>query len=243
MTAQSVRRVVAAGIGFAAGAYAAYAAVTWARYGRPRRPAEGEEDDLLDRFMPVYDVVERHHIGVNAPAAVTLSAAREFDFFDSPIARAIFRGRELILGAAPDDRPRPRGLLAAMQSLGWVVLDEVPDRELVVGAVTRPWEPNVTFRSVPPADFAAFSEPDYVKIVWTLRADPDGTDSIFRMETRAVATDAEARRTFRRYWAFLSPGIILLRWISLVPVKRAAEQGTVLPGDRRRRRRASGPRA
>jgi len=41
-----------------------------------------------------------------------------------------------------------------MQSLGWVVLDEIPGRELLLGAVTRPWEANVTFRSVAAESFA-----------------------------------------------------------------------------------------
>jgi hypothetical protein len=81
------------------------------------------------------------------------------------------------------------------------------------------------FRALPPGEFAAFNDPDYVKIVWTLRADPvDAAHSIFRTETRAVATDAEARRKFRRYWSFLSPGIIVIRWMSLGPLKADAEQ-------------------
>jgi len=46
-----------------------------------------------------------------------------------------------------------------------------------------------------------------LKESWTLRADPVGqTDSMFRTETRALATDPIARATFRRYWAFISPG-------------------------------------
>ena len=93
------------------------------------------------------------------------------DLLQSPVVRAIIKGRELILGATPDNRPRPRGLLAEVQSLGWGVLAEVPGREIVVGAVTKPWEANPTFRALPPDEFAAFREPDYVKIVWTLRAD------------------------------------------------------------------------
>jgi hypothetical protein len=40
--------------------------------------------------------------------------------------------------------------------------------------------------------------------------------SIFRTETRAVATDAVARAKFRRYWSFLSPGISLIRRAVLV---------------------------
>ena len=86
----------------------------------------------------------------------------------------------------------------------------------------------MTFRGVPPADFPTFSEPGYVKIVWTLRADLDGHGgSIFRTETRAAATDRFARIRFRRYWSFLSPGIILIRRASLGTVKAAAERASV----------------
>jgi hypothetical protein len=68
-----------------------------------------------------------------------------------------------------------------------------------------------------------------VKIAWTLRADPiSRSQSIFRTETRAVATDAAARRKFRRYWAVLSPGIILIRRASLKPLKAAAEHAARL---------------
>lgn len=94
-----------------------------------------------------------------------------------------------------------------------------------MGAVTQPWEANVVFRPLPPGEFAVFDEPDYVKIVWTLRADPIGADvSIFRTQTRAVATDAAARAKFRRYWSFVSPGIILIRWAALKPLRADAER-------------------
>jgi hypothetical protein len=209
----------------AAGAYASYVGVTWCRYGHVQRPSGGEPDQLLDRFMPFYEVVERHHVRVAAPAAITLDVARTMELFQSPPVRAIFKGRELILGATPDERPRPRGLLAEVQSLGWGVLAESPGREIVVGAVTKPWEPNVTFRSLAPDEFAAFAEPDYVKIAWTLRADRiSERESIFRTETRVLASDRSARTRFRRYWAFLSPGIILIRWMTLAPLKAEAER-------------------
>src|SRR5262249_40657302 len=141
------------------------------------------------------------------------------------LVRAIFKGRELLFGAAADERSRPRGLLAQVQALGWLVLAENPGREIVMGAVTRPWQANVTFRGVPPDRFASFAEPGFVKIAWTLRADPDGDGrTMFRTETRAVATDAFARARFRRYWAFVSPGILLIRRASLAALKADAER-------------------
>jgi hypothetical protein len=93
----------------------------------------------------------------------------------------------------------------------------------VLGAVTKPWEANPVFRSVPPEEFARFAEPAYVKIALTLRADPIGPSaSVFRTETRALATDSFARERFRLYWAFLSPGIWLIRQMMLRPVRREA---------------------
>jgi hypothetical protein len=209
----------------AAAAYTACAGLAWLRYGHASPSTGGNADPLLDRFMPTYDVAERHHVRVGAPADITFAAACEADLQQSSVARAIFRARELALGSEPDATARPRGLLALTRSLGWAVLAEAPGREVVMGAVTRPWEADVVFRGLAPDDFARFDEPGYVKIAWTLRADPiDATRSVFRTETRAVATDAEARRTFRRYWSLVSPGIIVIRRMMLHPVKTDAER-------------------
>ena len=90
---------------------------------------------------------------------------------------------------------RPGSARASRQtrSIGWGVLAEVPGREIVMGAVTQPWLADVVFRTLPPDTFAAFAEPDYVKIVWTLRSYPIGdTESVFRTETR-VSTTSPAR--------------------------------------------------
>jgi len=222
---RSAWKWAAGALGLAASAYGGYVGVTWLRYGRPARASADDADPLLDRFMPVYDIVERHHIHVAAPPQITLATAGEQDLMALPVARAIFRAREVVLRSEPDTTSHPRGLLALTKSIGWGVLAEVADREIVVGAVTQPWEANVMFRSLPADEFIAFDEPDYVKIVWTLRADALAAGaSVFRTETRAVATDAAARAKFRRYWSFLSPGIILIRWASLGPLKREAER-------------------
>ena len=132
----------------------------------------------------------------------------------------------MFLGAKASDRPRPAGLLAETLSIGWAWPAESPGREVVVGAVTQPWLADVVFRALSPEMFREFREPGYVKIAWTLRADPGGEDwTIFRTETRAVATDKTARARFRWYWARFSPGIILIRWMLLRRLKAEAEAG------------------
>ena len=224
-TTRPVARWLSCAAGAGAAAYATYAGLTWLRYGHASRPTPENEDLLLDRFMPNYEVVERHHIRVVAPAEIVLATAAETDLQHTQIVRAIFRAREVILGSEPDPVSRPSGLLAWTKSLGWRVLADVPGHEVVMGAVTQPWKANVTFQGLPAEEFSAFNEPGFVKIAWTLRADPvSATESVFRTETRVVATDASARAKFRRYWSLLSPGIIVIRWVMLQPLKKEAER-------------------
>ena len=232
-TLRSTTLWTAAGAGLLGAGYLAVAMAAWSRYGRIKPARADDVDDLLDQFMPRYEAVERHQIGVAAPATITLQAAKSGRLDESRLVRSIFRARELLLGASPAATTPQAGLLAQVTAIGWRVLAEVPDREVVVGAVTQPWMPNVVFRGIPPEEFRAFREPGYVKIVWSLRADPRGsglqpepasdTESVFRTETRVVTTDDEARSKFRWYWARFSPGIALIRRAMLLAVKRDAE--------------------
>ena len=222
-------RWIAGGFGLLAGGYATIVGTTWVRYGRLAAPTPDEQDPLLDQFMPDYEVSERHHVRVAAPAAITLAAAADTDLQQSAIVRAIFRARELVLGTEPGAEAGPKGLLAQTTSLGWRVLAETPGREIVVGAVTQPWLPNVVFRGIAPEEFRSFQEPGFVKIIWTLRADPiSQSASMFRTETRVTTTDRTARAKFRWYWARFSPGIILIRRVLLGLLKTDAERRAIV---------------
>jgi hypothetical protein len=221
---QRAAQVILGIAAFAGAAYGAYVYTTWSRYGRRRPARPGESDPLLDRFMPDYEIADRHHTAVDAPADVTYAAACEMNFEESRIVRTILKGRELLLRGRPSGT-LPRGLLAKTKALGWGMLAEVPGREIVMGAVTQPWMPDVVFRAFPPEEFASFCDPGYVKIAWTLRADPVAErKSIFRTETRVLACGPVPRSKFRKYWAFLSPGVILIRLAMLGPLKCDAER-------------------
>jgi hypothetical protein len=105
------------------------------------------------------------------------------------------------------------------------VLAQEPGREIVLGAVTQPWKADVSFRGLPPDEFAAFDTPGFAKIAWTIRVDRLGpASSRFYTETRVATTDAEARRRFRRYWTMVSPGVRLIRREILRLVRADAER-------------------
>jgi hypothetical protein len=225
-------RALAASAAIAGMAYAAHVVTAWLGYGRARKRRRKPADELLDRFAPEYDVCERHEIALAAPPDVVFEAARQMQLEGSPLVRAIFKAREIIMGARADARPRPRGFLAEVTAIGWGMLAERPDRQIVMGAVTRPWEPNPVFRALPADTFSGFAEPDNVKIAWTIAVAPaaDG-GSLFWTETRALALGPAARRKFRRYWSFLSPGILLIRSIMVHALKAAAERLWRVEGD------------
>ena len=175
--------------------------------------------------MPTYEVAERHETMVRAPAARTYAVARELDLRQSPVIRAIFTGRELIMRSTPSEQDDSGPFLAQVVRLGWTILAEVPDRQIVLGAVTRPWEADVKFRGLRADEFVKFSAPGYAKILWTLAVEPRGTDgSVFRTETRVATTDLKSRERFRRYWVVFSAGIMLIRRETLRLVKREAER-------------------
>ena len=179
----------------------------------------------IDRFIPRPDVRERHETVVHAPAALVLEVARELDMQSIPLVHAIFWLRAKLMGSKVERSGRRKGFVAETRELGWGLLAEEPGRLFMAGAACQPWHADVVFRPIPPERFAAFAEPDQVKIVWTLEAEPLGPESTrFASETRVVATDERALLKFRRYWRWAGFGILTIRWLLLPAIRREAER-------------------
>jgi hypothetical protein len=206
-------------------AWATHTAVTWLGYGHPPRTRVDGEDPL-DSFLPEPEVDEQHQTRVAAPAALALRAARELDLRRSPLVRLIFALRTLPSrlrgGSVRWEAPK---LVEGMLGIGWGVLIDAPGELFVAGAVTQPWVAEVKFQALAPEKFAGFDEPGYAKIVWTLEAEAVSEhESIARTRTRVKTTDPAARRRFRRYWAVLSPGILLIHYEILRLARQEAER-------------------
>lgn len=178
----------------------------------------------LDPFIPRPDVRERFEITIEAPAALVMEVAADFDMQSIPLVRAIIRLREKLLHADPPPERVARGLLAETRGLGWGLLVDEPGKLIVCGAQCQPWLADPGFTAIPADRFAAHAEPDRVKIAWTLEAQAlSPTRTRFAQETRVVATDAASRRRFRRYWRWARFGIIGIRLLLLPAIRRAAE--------------------
>jgi len=179
----------------------------------------------LERFIPHPDVWERFETTIQAPAALVMDVAGQLDMQSLPAVRLIFGLRELLTGAARTVPRKPQGILEETRSLGWGLLAEQPGRFVVCGATCQPWLANVVFSAVAPDQFLSYAQPDQVKIAWTLEAAEIGPGlTRFGQETRAVATDEQARIRFRRYWRWARVGIIAIRLLMLPAIRRAAER-------------------
>lgn len=183
---------------------------------------------LIDAYLPVFEVRERHEARVRAEPARAYAALRDLDLNRSPVVRALFALRTL------PERLQSRGprlvraettFLQTTLSAGWKILEEIPNEELVAGAVTRPWEPVVHFRGMSGDAFRAFSEPGFAKIAWSIAARSAGEGlSLVTTETRVATTDPRSRRRFRRYWLFFGPFIGLIRILALRLLRRELER-------------------
>ncbi|MGD0292448.1 MAG: hypothetical protein ABSB30_01200 [Terracidiphilus sp.] len=154
-----------------------------------------------------------------------MSVARNFEIESIWLVRTLFRLRAVLLGA-PMPAPGQRlGLISQMLGLGWKCLDEDQNRYFVAGTACKPWEANVVFSPIAAGQFAAFAEPDQVKIAWTIESNSLGPDlTRFATETRVAATDEQARKKFRRYWRKFGVGIVLIRLVLLPAVRHRAER-------------------
>lgn len=181
--------------------------------------------DPLDRFIPEPDVRQRFEIAIGAPARLVKAEAVDFDMQAPPLARAVLRLREKLMGASPSGPRQPQGLLAETMSLRWGPMDEQPDRLVVCGAACQPGFAGVKFTPIAPERFADYAESEQVKFAWTLDAEPLAPASTrSTQETRVLATDAVEREKFHRYRRWARFGIIGIRLLLLPAMRQAAER-------------------
>jgi len=237
--ARSSFRLFEAGLGLAGAAYLLYAGFKMLRYGHSSQMARECQSNGFARFIPRSEIHEHHEIVVDAPAEIAFLEACGLDLLRSLPIRAVFKLRGLVLGGSLEHAPPRLGLVEQARAWGWGVLSEIPGQEIVFGAVTQPWLANPVFRALPAEEFAQFNDPGFVKIVWTIRTTKvHSMRSLVSTETLACTTDSLSRAKFRRYWAFVCPGVLLIRLQALRLIRRCAERTA---GERLRRRGQMSP--
>jgi hypothetical protein len=204
------------------------------------------EFELVDDFLPVYDVSDAVAVVVEANPERTWDALMAADLID------VGRRRPLVgvLGALrvlPDIVSHVlhgEGVPSAPKRLtlrdsaripagegGWVLLGERPGREIALGLVGKFWRPVIPYASVAPESFRRFAEPGYAKTIYALGVRPlDANRTMLSAVMRTATTDEHARRWFRRYWTFgVGPGAHVLVNALLDVVREDVEQAATGP--------------
>lgn len=196
---------------------------------------------MLDAFLPHPRSVEVDHADVAAPPDRAYAAARDLDLRQSPLIAALFALRTLperLRGAPAPGSMKVGDIGGPAADPGFRTLAEAAGEGFVVGAIARPWEPDITYADVAPEAFEAFAEPGWAKIVWSLSFVPRGEHGTrIVLELRLDATDDDAWAKLRRYFRLIGPFSHFIRRHALAMLRRelgdpqAQLESLSLPGD------------
>ncbi len=173
---------------------------------------------LAEAFLPVFDVSDEVAVVVEADAATTWRILMSTDLIElgqrRPLVGVLGGLRalpqivtDLLHGERPERAPEWLTLRAttevAMSGGGWLLLGERPGEEIALGLIGKFWRPVIEYAEVAPEEFTAFATPGYAKTVYALGVHSLGSGrTLLRGVMRTAATDAHARRWFRRYWTW-----------------------------------------
>ena len=182
--------------------------------------------ELIDEFMPAYDVSEYHETTVRAPINRVYDAIRTADLSRSLIVRLLVRLRALPRSLSRGDQQRKPNLnVDALMKSGFVLLGEHRPNEIALGLVGRFWTPAGGRCRMDGADaFREFDQSGYAKAVWNFSlVEESRTATRLATETRVRCLDDGSRWRFRLYWSVIAPFSGLIRREVLRAIRRSSE--------------------
>ncbi len=177
----------------------------------------------LDDVLPRPEHVTRQARWIDAPPRVVWDALHEVRLSGLPVTLVLGGVRLLpvLLSGSGLDRLRDRPFLEALPI---PLLASDPPSSVVFGGALKPWR--LTGGEQGPlldaAGLRRFTQRGWVKAAMDFRLTPQGSGTQLSSETRVMATDAQSRRLFDRYWRFVRPGSSAIRWEVLTAVELKA---------------------
>jgi hypothetical protein len=187
---------------------------------------------LIDSWMPAYDVKARYAIHIPAPPPQVYATLLATDFSRPWLVRGLMGIRSLpSFFSSPGSawrrliRPsrKPHGSLSDLTSSDFVLLEESPPREIILGITGRFWTLAAECVPVSPERFRDALPPGIAQGVWNFAVVANLVGSELSTETRIRCADVATLRQFRRYWRIVAPGSGLIRHAILRQVRREAQ--------------------
>jgi hypothetical protein len=121
----------------------------------------------IDAFLPIHDVSAVYEIRINAAPSVVYQCLLRSDFNDLWLVRVLMTIRT---GKRQPQNRVPRDLPQRLQGTGFVILDDVPSEELVIGVAGKFWRPDGRrCLDLTAGDFGGFARAGYAKVAWNFR--------------------------------------------------------------------------
>jgi hypothetical protein len=185
-------------------------------------PTSNEARSRIDDFLPVYDFSADYDIRIDAAASVVYECLLRADFHELWVVRLLM---SLRTGRRIPRNQNSGGIRRCLQGTGFVLLADVPEKEIVLGVAGKFWRVDGGRCLDLAADgFTEFSPHGYAKAAGDFRLNPESSRStVLSTETRIQCFGAEALWKFHAYWSFVGPFSGLIRKAILQQVKGKAE--------------------
>lgn len=168
----------------------------------------------IQKFLPRPRHTEIHRIFVNADPATAWQTARHIDMAQTPWIKLLFDIRAIPnrLKGQPADANTHLGVDDITQrDTGFIILQETPGAEVVVGSIGQFWHLNIPFEKITPETFRDFNRPGFGKIAWSITVAPYLKGSTIAVELRTSATDDDSWTKLSRYYHIIGIGSKLIR--------------------------------
>ena len=161
-------------------------------------------------------LLERHESRVAAPPERVAEAVEQVRLTDMPIVRLLFIMRGI-------RHSKDMTLRQFFSTPPFLILEDAPEREVVIGYEGQPWRFWERPSSPDPDQFHASGQPGTMQVFANFRVDATESGSLMSTETWAETFGRRARSLFRAYWLIVGPFSALIRRQFLRAVRRTAE--------------------
>ena len=184
--------------------------------------ASAPDRPRIDEFLRSHDFSASYEIRINAPPSVVYQCVLRSDFNKQWVVRLLMTirtGKRLPRNRVPGDLPQ------RLEGTDFVILDDVPGEELVIGVAGKFWRPDGgRCLDLTVGDFGGFARTGYAKVAWNFRLRTESPKcTVLSTETRIKCFGRAALWKFRFYWSLVGPPSGLIRKAILKQVKTEAE--------------------
>jgi hypothetical protein len=178
--------------------------------------------ERIDEFLPIYDISASYEVRISVPPSLVYRCLLRSDFNKPWLVRLLMTIRT---GKRPPRNRVPGDLPQRLGGTGFVILDDVPGEELVIGVAGKFWRPDGgRCLDLTAGDFVGFSRTGYAKVAWNFRLRTESPKcTMLSTETRIKCFGRAALWKFRCYWSLVGPFSGLIRKAILKQVKTEAE--------------------